>query len=265
MKKFFLLVAVFGALLLQPGCKMFHHPTDNDDNHDSTGTKPIDTNYSIKLNGYSSYLQVPSKADLQLCNSDYTIETWVYFSSWSGDWQVILAKDNMDSQTEYLLTADRTTGKFRFQTRNFNTVLYSSTPVSAGKWFHIAAVQDLEMNTVRLYVNGVEEDEKTLRGSAVVTDNPIRIGTRINDITAGSPWYVVDGNIDEIRIWNTARTEDQIKAAMKTKLSGSESGLVAYWNFDEGNGTSAADKSGHLHTATFVNGPAYSLFAAPMK
>ena len=42
------------------------------------------------------------------------------------------------------------------------------------------------------------------------------------------------GKIAEIRIWNIARTQEQIKQDMNRSLSGDEANLIAYWKFDEG-------------------------------
>jgi len=44
------------------------------------------------------------------------------------------------------------------------------------------------------------------------------------------------GLIDEVRVWNKGRTQDQIKNSMYSTLSGNEAGLVYYWRFDEGMG-----------------------------
>jgi len=43
-----------------------------------------------------------------------------------------------------------------------------------------------------------------------------------------------NGNIDEIRIWNTTRTQSEILANMNTELNGNESELVAYYNCNQG-------------------------------
>jgi hypothetical protein len=57
-------------------------------------------------------------------------------------------------------------------------------------------------------------------------------------IGKGDPDYSMGeyfhGDIDEIRIWNVARTPEQLRAAMNERLSGKEPGLVAYWPFDDG-------------------------------
>src|SRR5262249_49917870 len=41
------------------------------------------------------------------------------------------------------------------------------------------------------------------------------------------------GEMDEVRVWSVARTEEQIREAMSRKLSGQEPGLVGLWNFDD--------------------------------
>ncbi|RPH94097.1 MAG: T9SS C-terminal target domain-containing protein, partial [Calditrichaeota bacterium] len=63
------------------------------------------------------------------------------------------------------------------------------------------------------------------------------------------------GVLDELRIWNKARTNVEITAALFTPLSGSEAGLAAYYPFNEGTGQVAGDLSpfhnhGRLGTTT---------------
>jgi hypothetical protein len=49
------------------------------------------------------------------------------------------------------------------------------------------------------------------------------------------------GEMDEVRVWNTARSEAEIQANRDRRLAGDEPGLVAYWNFDEGEGQVVSD------------------------
>jgi hypothetical protein len=63
------------------------------------------------------------------------------------------------------------------------------------------------------------------------------------------------GKIAEVRIWNIARTQTEIQSDMFTQLSGTETGLVGYWPFDEGSGMIVNDHSenentGYLHQVT---------------
>jgi lysophospholipase L1-like esterase len=72
------------------------------------------------------------------------------------------------------------------------------------------------------------------------------VRTNSNDLGIGNRAAVdrpFDGGIDEVRIWNVARTREQIQNDMHWELSGSEPGLVAYYKFNEGSGQSASDST----------------------
>lgn len=59
------------------------------------------------------------------------------------------------------------------------------------------------------------------------------------------PGYEFPGLIDEVRIWNTARTEAVIQANMNAELTGGEADLVAYYNFNHISGTTLTDLTGN--------------------
>ena len=61
------------------------------------------------------------------------------------------------------------------------------------------------------------------------------------------------GKIDEIRFWDDIRTQAEIKANMHTELSGSESNLVAYYNFNDGSGTTSTDLTSNSNDGTMTN------------
>src|SRR5205814_535730 len=69
---------------------------------------------------------------------------------------------------------------------------------------------------------------------------------------------------DEVRIWNVARTQNQIQAFMHRSLAGNETGLLGYWRMDEGTGTALSDASGHGQTATMFGGTTWSNSTAPL-
>ena len=59
--------------------------------------------------------------------------------------------------------------------------------------------------------------------------------------------------MDEVCVWNRALTDDEVFSKMSCKRSGSESGLLAYWNFDDG---TVADLTGRGHNGTLFGGAA---------
>jgi hypothetical protein len=60
--------------------------------------------------------------------------------------------------------------------------------------------------------------------------------------SSGFTGRVFDGAIDELRVWNTARTTSQLADNNTVDLSGTEAGLIAYFPMNEGSGTTATNK-----------------------
>ncbi|RMF64208.1 MAG: LamG domain-containing protein, partial [Bacteroidetes bacterium] len=69
-------------------------------------------------------------------------------------------------------------------------------------------------------------------------------------------------SLDQVRFWTRARTDRQVREAMHHPLTGAEPGLVAYWLFDEGTGSTAADLVGG-HDGTFVGGDGWTPATMP--
>jgi hypothetical protein len=118
---------------------------------------------------------------------------------------------------------------------NLKTVL-STTPVKTFEWVHLAGVRD--QRTIRIYVNGVLEGTLDTGYDAPLNDaNTIDIG--------GFPGHhrYFAGMMDEVRIWEVARTTSQIRSTMCRRLTGTEAGLVGYWRYDGIGGVTAEDSS----------------------
>jgi hypothetical protein len=70
---------------------------------------------------------------------------------------------------------------------------------------------------------------------------------------------MISGVMDEIRIWNVARTQAQIQAVMNTSVPTNATGLRAYYKLDESAGTSTADATGNGHNGTLINSPTWQV------
>ena len=102
-------------------------------------------------------------------------------------------------------------------------------------WTHVAATYDGA--SMKLYIGGVLAAERAFTGAIVHSTGPLAIGSAPlgNNIWGGS--------FDDVRIWGRARTAQEISAGFARPLTGSEAGLLGYWNFDESTGPIAADLS----------------------
>ncbi|NVK85102.1 MAG: DUF5011 domain-containing protein [Cytophagia bacterium] len=106
-----------------------------------------------------------------------------------------------------------------------------------GEWHHIAFVRIANENRFIGYIDGVEEFNVVMNSSDVTFNSLHKIGS---DNRSGTKQNF-HGNIDELRIWNYARTQSEIEAEMFDPLKGIENGLINYWNFEERSGSTLND------------------------
>lgn len=105
--------------------------------------------------------------------------------------------------------------------------LASVDPIPSGVWTHVAITADGSGS--KLYLNGVLDDTG---GAAAFSFSSFRMGGQYT-----AYWETFDGKMDEVRVWNDIRTESEIRESMNKSLTGNETGLVAYYNFDNTSGS----------------------------
>lgn len=98
-------------------------------------------------------------------------------------------------------------------------------------WYHVAGVRNYSTNQTQLYFNGQLVDTKTNTGAPFSRNILTRIGTYV---IAGDSGFV--GKMDEIRIWKTPRSAAEILANYNKCLTGSETGLAAYYRCNQSSG-----------------------------
>jgi signal transduction histidine kinase/CheY-like chemotaxis protein/ligand-binding sensor domain-containing protein len=110
------------------------------------------------------------------------------------------------------------------------------------EWLHVAAVTG--PGGVRLYLNGmlVATNDYTGSLSSLGSQNYF-LG---RDNYSPNPTGMLNGQIDEVRIWSVMRTENEIRESMSRKLTGREPGLAGLWNFDDAN-SPGRDASTNAH------------------
>ncbi len=127
----------------------------------------------------------------------------------------------------------------------------SFTPTSH-KWVNIACTYD--GSSIKIYIDGslaVQEAYNT----PVYYDNNLGfcLGYAYNSYFGGPHYF--KGAMDELRIWNYARTQEMIDSSMNSKLTGSEPGLVGYWDFNQNSSdTYAIDRTGNGNDGVLVGG-----------
>jgi uncharacterized protein YjdB len=226
-------------------------------------------NFASSSNNY-----VGSSSGSSFGLSVFTLELWLYrkgvgTSATSGNGGItdgipLITKgrgeaDGSNLDCNYFLSIHKTDGTlgadFEDMATGLNHPISGITPILNNVWYHVAATYD--GTTWTLYLNG--QVEKSLY---VGTLNSARATPRYDSIqwfgigttfdSLGRPGAYFDGVLDEIRIWNYARTPDQIRANMNADIQQAYPGLAGCWGLNEGTGTTTGDSSGNGNNLAVV-------------
>lgn len=132
--------------------------------------------------------------------------------------------------------------------------LASSPSIPLHQYTHVAATYNASLGLASIYINGVFDTSKSVGSSVSNSNGNLYYGFNPVRNDAVHPFK---GIIDEVRIWDVARTESEIQSTMNQTLNGNEAGLTGYWKFDEGIDTIAYDATsnhndGAISGATWV-------------
>lgn len=179
-------------------------------------------------------------------NNPRTIETWIKYSTLKNDMSIF----------NY--------GTFSFN-QKFTLHLYNGVYIigegndlatgynfNDGNWHHLAVTHDGTTTTV--YVDGI------VRGSRNTTYNTTGFDYQMGVSLRNGSWdFRFEGTIDELRVWNVARTQQEIVDNMNTFIN-SATGLIACYHLNDGipNGnntgvTTVQDASGNGNHGTLNN------------
>ena len=208
----------------------------------------IALNFNQAGNGGSGdYVYIP---DTNFGLTETTVEAWIHPLSAADQRAPIIRMDRFYFQV--------------FENNRLAVYWYGKSPagyhfssansIPMNEWTHVAVVWN--SSGVRFYINGKLDTSVSTSGTAEST-NWVNIGQEDS-----SRRY--NGMIDDVRVWNKTRTIEEIRMGMTNPLKGDESGLVGYWRFDEGSGSSVFDssqggKTGSIIGPTWVTQPNFGV------
>ena len=210
-------------------------------------------NYALQFDGQDDYVACDTKKvkNLPEGNAPRTEETWFKTTEVPGGLVTLMGYGNNSANQMLNILV----GNGQIVISQWGAAVFINSPVTDGKWHHVAVVHDGK-NTQTVYIDG-EAMEPTGAWSLDTVATYCKIGCRIDTAVEFFP-----GIVDETRIWSVARTEEEINNSMFRSLASSEPGLVSYWKFDEGSGTTVADATGN-NNGEFVNDPKWVVSDIP--
>jgi gliding motility-associated-like protein len=173
-----------------------------------------------------------------------SITAWIYADPTPGITQmpIVFTKDDPNGNRGFQLSLNRYNGAWFLEfgagdgTSLTDMALQSRiAPFSKiNVWTHVAVVATAPQQFT-FYIDGIAVPSvlQSNNGAGLVTTGPgnPRIG---GSARAGQPFF--RGGIDEVTIFNSVRTQQQIRDHVCRKTPISESGLVAYYKMDEASG-----------------------------
>ncbi len=184
--------------------------------------------------------------------SDITVEMWVkptvdgaynqyLFGEWGEPYRAQFTY-NMNVGDDYKISF--------YNPGTTNTLdagkrITAQTSLNDGKWHHVACVDSADVKYIR--IDGVKEASGT--ANSAVYDGMISHIGGSNQGTNDN----FNGQIDEVRIWDHARSQTEIIQNMNRQLTGNEDGLIAYYNFNNDLLGTLQDFSPNANDGTLTN------------
>lgn len=133
-----------------------------------------------------------------------------------------------------------------------------------GKWLYMTAVAR-SGNDLHTYLNGydVSGEYQGTSSSPMNSYSPTEVA-KIGYLFSNGLVFRFKGIMDEVRIWNRALSETEIRESMCRRLQTNEPGLIGYWNFDEISGDKVLDSSPNAFHGTLKGNPTRVFSGAPI-
>lgn len=208
-------------------------------------------NHVLSLDGDNGHAVVPHSTELNLASGDFSITAWVFLKDYD-DWNsAILTKRATGSRNGWMLYIGGLVQGSEAKKAGFSVSestdprVASSREISTNEWHHIAVVYNSSTSNALLYVDG-NLDATGVLPPPLPTESDLYLGrdSKVSD-------YYWNGSVDELCVWSQALSGDEILSQMGCRRSGSEPGLNAYWNFDDG---TATDLTGRGHDGSLAGG-----------
>ena len=214
---------------------------------------------ALSLDGNGSCLEIVDSEIINNISEQVTISAWIKPTDFPNTYTPVFFKGDKRipdiSHRQFTLWVFEE-GKILFNvspgghTQKF--IWSPQNTIEKNKWYHVAATIDAKKDIMKLYLNGYEVGRNDFKQATHLrkTTLPLRIGSSHEEERWDHASFV--GQIDEVRVWKIARTEQQIRVDMNIQLKGDENGLIGYWKFDEETDGRISDTSSFNHHGKLI-------------
>jgi len=199
---------------------------------------------SLKFDGTDDYVTIPDDSAYYFGTDDFTFEAWINADLIQGNYPLILSKRLAGNAFSGFIFGLATDGKLYAQLDGSNFIPGLGPDLRDNTCHHVALSRiNAASDTLRFFLDGQVLGYILTGDTDIDTDHPIWIGW--DEPNPGNHYY--NGFIKEVRVWNVARTEQEIQDNMNIGLTGNEAGLVGYWQLRESSGQVVTDYSANAN------------------
>ncbi len=136
-----------------------------------------------------------------------------------------------------------------------NYPFVGTTPITINTWHHAAVTYDSVTAVYTLYLDGAPAGTLDIVGGNILprSDSIQHAGLASAMTSAGAAAGYFQGSMDEARIWNVVRTQNEILSTLNQQIT-SGPGLIARWGLNEGAGGTTVSSIGGF-SGILTNGP----------
>jgi len=223
----------------------------------------FDGRSALLFDGSASKIICPASASLNI-TENLTAEAWIYPENWGPNSMIGFGRIMEKQQFSlFLIDSSPAFNKHCLALQLLHAggarsiSMSPDSSIQLNTWQHVAVTYAGNSSEVRMYVNGIEQSVRfTVAPSGLIADNggyDLIIGNNANNS------YGFKGTLDEVRLWNAVKSQQQIFEAMNGHYGVNKTGMVGCWGLDEGSGTAALDVSdyrndGAITDAAWVQG-----------
>ncbi len=202
---------------------------------------------ALEFDGNVDFALIGNFASGPTGNSPYTMEAWINISDWRYYYNghdmyngfIISRGAENPLSGNHLCLIDKHIGLTHWA-RDTNT----GFAIELDRWYHVSATWD-GLNE-SLYINGHQVWTQLFTTPLAVGGGTLTFGKHDN-VQAS---YYICGQMDEVRMWDYARSEEQIQSTYLAPIDPNTAGLIGYWKFDEPDGQAIVDSTSYHNDGT---------------